>query len=642
MQAPNPQSDVEKAATINVQETKAPQEHSVSTKADSTSNDKPNRVDTWYLWEIGGIIGSAACICAIIGLLASLNGKKLPVWGATTPEKIVGGTSIPSKTVNVTLNSVISWISTVGKIAILIPITKGLGQLKWVWFAEKERQLADLETFDGATRGLTGSAKLLWKLRGRQFAVIGAIAMILALGFDPFIQNLVHYDTVYMPDPDRPSSIVTANEFDIPEPFGQLGSDAKGRIQSGMYSVSSSLRVPTYSCDTGNCTWIGYNTLGVGVHCADLTSDLVRTCSNDTALQNSVMGAPCNYRLPNGMNLGSDDGHNVFAVNLSRASIKYSNYSNPLTLVQTIGAFNNEYINASVQVLAAECVLFPAIKKLNSSVGQWYLDNVDPNALVSTSTFTGDFYVEQEISMYDNYTYTSALDDRASAGYHLSSEKHPGINGQTTYSMSNKVVIGVQRYMKTLFQGFVRGNGPSNFTYVAEENAGGSSDALQFLVDPSAGGNCRDSTFFGEFNGSTSVQCTIESISIALTLWMRDSQMTAMIPGDQAAMLNATTGNTIAPITQVNVTWWWISLPIVIWLCSVVMLIGTAYKTKKAHLYNWRTSPLAMAFMQLGREEKQAFTGHGLTEDGLIRRAELMKVQLKVQDGEDILMKKSA
>ncbi len=44
---------------------------------------------------------------------------------------------------------------------------KGLGQLKWVWFAEEERQLADLETFDNATRGLSGSAKLLWKLRGR-------------------------------------------------------------------------------------------------------------------------------------------------------------------------------------------------------------------------------------------------------------------------------------------------------------------------------------------------------------------------------------------------------------------------------------------------------------------------------------------
>jgi len=115
--------------------------------------------------------------------------------------------------------------------------------------------------------------------------MIGAIAMILALGFDPFMQNLVHYDTVYIPDVERNSSMTVANEFDFLGPFGQLGSDAKGRIQSGIYSVSDSLRVPSYSCDTGNCTWLGYNTLGVGVHCADLTSELVQTCSNDTALQ---------------------------------------------------------------------------------------------------------------------------------------------------------------------------------------------------------------------------------------------------------------------------------------------------------------------------------------------------------------------
>jgi hypothetical protein len=49
-----------------------------------------------------------------------------------------------------------------------------------------------------------------------------------------------------------------------------------------------------------------------------------------------------------------------------------------------------------------------------------------------------------------------------------------------------------------------------------------------------------------------------------------------------------------------------------------------------------------MVFMQLGRDEKHAFSEHGLTEDGLIKRAELMKVQLKVEAGQDILMKKSA
>ena len=41
-----------------------------------------------------------------------------------------------------------------------------------VWFAEHERQLSDFEKFENATRGLTGSAMLLWKLRGKSVAFL--------------------------------------------------------------------------------------------------------------------------------------------------------------------------------------------------------------------------------------------------------------------------------------------------------------------------------------------------------------------------------------------------------------------------------------------------------------------------------------
>jgi hypothetical protein len=49
-----------------------------------------------------------------------------------------------------------------------------------------------------------------------------------------------------------------------------------------------------------------------------------------------------------------------------------------------------------------------------------------------------------------------------------------------------------------------------------------------------------------------------------------------------------------------------------------------------------------MVFLQLGREEKHAFAAHGITEKGLIKRAERMKVQLIVKDEADIVLKKSA
>jgi hypothetical protein len=90
----------------------------------------PKGWDDWWIWEIIGVVMSAAAICAIIGLLSTLNGKHLPNWGFKIKERTIRGKIIPERTINIALNSVISWISTVGKICILIPITKGIGQLK--------------------------------------------------------------------------------------------------------------------------------------------------------------------------------------------------------------------------------------------------------------------------------------------------------------------------------------------------------------------------------------------------------------------------------------------------------------------------------------------------------------------------------
>lgn len=109
---------------INVSATPISDEHDVE-RSDRAPKDAPPRAwtDEWYVWEVGGVIGSAACLCVIVALLIWLDGKELPDWGYTTPSKTIKGKTIPSKTIHISLNSVISWISTVGKIAILIPIT---------------------------------------------------------------------------------------------------------------------------------------------------------------------------------------------------------------------------------------------------------------------------------------------------------------------------------------------------------------------------------------------------------------------------------------------------------------------------------------------------------------------------------------
>lgn len=128
------------------------------------------REEDWWKWELIGVFGSALCLIGIVIMLSKLNDKPLPTWASPQDYCVKIPKTSTTKCYSskgVSVNSVVSWFSTVAKICVLIPITKGLGQLKWVWFAEKERTLADLETFDSATRGLTGSALLVWKLKGR-------------------------------------------------------------------------------------------------------------------------------------------------------------------------------------------------------------------------------------------------------------------------------------------------------------------------------------------------------------------------------------------------------------------------------------------------------------------------------------------
>lgn len=97
---------------------------------------------------------SSGLLVAIVVVLAQYDDRPQPAWRL------------------VSLNSVISWLSTVSKGCVLSTISEGIGQLKWVWFSRKSRPLVDLGAFDGASRGIYGCAGLLWKLRARYVCIL--------------------------------------------------------------------------------------------------------------------------------------------------------------------------------------------------------------------------------------------------------------------------------------------------------------------------------------------------------------------------------------------------------------------------------------------------------------------------------------
>jgi len=116
---------------------------------------------------------SALALIAIVAALNHYNDQPLPDWR------------------HVSLNTLVSWLSTLAKACITLLASASLSQLKWVWFAEQKRKLSDLRTFDAASRGAFGSLELLSLQKGRQLATLGCVAVICSLAFDPFLQNTI-------------------------------------------------------------------------------------------------------------------------------------------------------------------------------------------------------------------------------------------------------------------------------------------------------------------------------------------------------------------------------------------------------------------------------------------------------------------
>lgn len=100
-----------------------------------------------FLWEILATILASGLLLAIILILAKYHHQPQPSWRY------------------VSLNSVISWLSTIAKACLLFCITEGIGQLKWTWFTRSEQPISHFRIFDSASRGLFGSLDLIWSLR---------------------------------------------------------------------------------------------------------------------------------------------------------------------------------------------------------------------------------------------------------------------------------------------------------------------------------------------------------------------------------------------------------------------------------------------------------------------------------------------
>ncbi|RDW72391.1 DUF3176 domain-containing protein [Aspergillus mulundensis] len=227
--------------------------------------------DTWasimlstWLWEAVAMIFSMLCFAAIVGVLRAFDQK-----------------SRPSFAYGLTLNAIISILATASKSSLIYVIGECMGQLKWIWFCKEGKQLDGMQLFDSASRGPLGSLFIILDHKGQSLASLGALLMILALIYDPFVQQIITYPTRETADTSDLSRALAKQAFYVdPDLLSaeREDTDVANVVYTGVWTESSDYLQPRLTCSSGNCRWPTYRSVGMCSKCEDITSTTTFEC----------------------------------------------------------------------------------------------------------------------------------------------------------------------------------------------------------------------------------------------------------------------------------------------------------------------------------------------------------------------------
>jgi hypothetical protein len=311
---------------------------------------------SWWMFEAVAWILSAVTLAVIIITVAMTDGKPLPTWP-----------------MNVTLNSFVSFMSTLMKAAATVPVAECISQLKWLWF-RKAGAVRDIQTFDEASRGTWGSAKLLVFTRGIHLAKLGALITIILLAVDPFVQQVITYEKEPVISTYSNSSVPIASMYNdytygaimaIREPTMAM----KAAINNGMYDTADEPQLDfplSAACATGNCTWPStYWSLAVCSKCANTTTLISTSCGESFG----TVPATCNYSLPNGMFFNGQMRGNMY-MNASGYydSLAYNNSQSTFATLSTMRGLHDLSSTNLLGVVSNECVLYFCVNEYQSNV----------------------------------------------------------------------------------------------------------------------------------------------------------------------------------------------------------------------------------------------------------------------------------
>lgn len=446
-------------------------------------------------------------------------------------------------------------------------------------------------------------------------AALGAAIVLLAVGLDPFFQQVVsnaersiHRQQSQLPrtvryEPEKGTVIYNLKPAFV-APRDMMNTAEMFWWDNGTQPIPfGNVTRPDIpmSCPTSKCDWPIYDSLAVCSSCADISQYLTYACL-DTRIDWFANASPPAYAstYPNATACGfwlnatsdnpvlmsgsaTDPRSKIEQALTTRlfplvgfplresyygGSINFKDVNDPIMdflVVSAHGGTNGVYANSTP--LALECSLSWCLNTYRSS----YNDNTYVEEIVSTyrspRTRTYPWSVKGNVSVYST-TYNGDVNIT-----------NPG-DGRD-YGISNETAIKLQSVWDELFPGYVTSANRSSEEFLRYLNSGSGPLTRQLHFNPWAASN--------------NVFLHVQRLANALTNVIRSTSDNAEI----------VVGNAYDVETYVRVAWAWLSLPLLVLLLSLAFLVATVCKSAEEKGQVFKNSAVATLLHALPKDVQQ-------------------------------------
>lgn len=526
--------------------------------------------------------------------------------------------SIPALPSGVTLNALISILSTAARAALFSVLSSSIGQLKWCWLVRRGRPLQHVQVLDEASRGPLGAIRVLATWTGGPLASLGAVITICMIAFSPFLQQLVTYPTNEAEDSLLKATILRASDYallwdldvsggvfyTLPWGLDSAGflanEDAKDGIARQVLSnwidanedYGSDMFTPSATCPRpARCTWENYKSIGWCSKCRKATGHLSECVVKDHRVQrsNNTSYTESFCRVT----VHDTDAEPAYKDELMRQYFAHYNDSSSFDLqyksdyvwaanISTFVADDNSVIEQPVILLT-----HAAMSRVKDTFRDLY--NSDQPALrIDHITECVLTLCEREYVVKTENRDISSTPVSTDYGRQFQSESdscwrpNDSANevvlisydgGHTRVNETERVFCPVSPYYHYFSpsDGLSAANNTQSWHYNLTRSSQGSDN-----VPPRPAAE-----FVGEMNR------TLETLATLLTNF-----------GQNVSNHNAI-GKALLPVVTVHVRWQWISLPAVLELASAILFLSTVFYSRHLRVPIWKSSLLAIYYHQI-------------------------------------------